>query len=75
MDWFEGAEGLLLRSRPWDTEWCIGMTHSEPEQVTPGLIDELHRITPYDPDHLPREIELIEALRQRLIRTAPGGLF
>jgi len=42
-----------------------GMTHSEPEQVTPELIDELHRITPYDPDHLPREIELIEAFRER----------
>jgi acetate kinase len=26
---------------------------------------ELHRISPYDPDHLPREIELIEAFRQR----------
>jgi len=26
---------------------------------------ELHRISPYDPDHLPREIELIEAIRQR----------
>jgi acetate kinase len=42
-----------------------GMTHSEPEQVTPQLLDELHRITPYDPDHLPLEIELIEAFRQR----------
>jgi acetate kinase len=42
-----------------------GMTHSEPERVTPELLDELHRITPYDPDHLPREIELIEAFRQR----------
>jgi acetate kinase len=41
------------------------MTHSEPEQVTPELIDELHRITPYDPDHLPRETELIEAFRRR----------
>jgi acetate kinase len=42
-----------------------GMMHSEPEQVTPELIDELHRITPYDPDHLPREIELIQAFRER----------
>ena len=42
-----------------------GMTHSEPERVTPELLDELHRITPYDPDHLPLEIELIEAFRQR----------
>lgn len=42
-----------------------GMTHSKPEQITPELLDELHRITPYDPDHLPLEIELIEAFRQR----------
>ena len=42
-----------------------GMTHREPERVTPELLDELHRITPYDPDHLPLEIELIEAFRQR----------
>ncbi len=39
-----------------------GMTHSRPERVTPQLIDELKRIVPYDPEHLPREIELIEAL-------------
>ncbi len=42
-----------------------GMKHSEPEIVTPDLLNELHRIAPYDPDHLPREIELIEAFRQR----------
>jgi acetate kinase len=42
-----------------------GMKHTEPEQVTPELIAELHRITPYDPDHLPCEIELIEAFRER----------
>lgn len=42
-----------------------GMTHSQPERVTPELIDELRRITPYDPDHLPLEIELIEAFRRR----------
>ena len=42
-----------------------GMTHSEPERVTPELLDELHRIMPYDPEHLPLEIELIEAFRRR----------
>jgi acetate kinase len=42
-----------------------GMKHTEPERVTQELLDELHRISPYDPDHLPREIELIEAFRQR----------
>ena len=42
-----------------------GMSHSDPELVTPALLEELHRITPYDPDHLPREIELIEAFQHR----------
>jgi acetate kinase len=42
-----------------------GMRHSAPERVTPRLLAELRRITPYDPDHLPREIELIEAFRRR----------
>jgi acetate kinase len=41
-----------------------GMKHTEPEIVTPKLLAELHRISPYDPDHLPREIELIELFRQ-----------
>src|SRR5207244_3835212 len=34
-------------------------------RVTPEVVDELHRATPYAPDHLPREIELIEAFRTR----------
>jgi acetate kinase len=41
------------------------MTHTAPEVVTQELLDELHRLRPYDPDHLPREIELIETFRQR----------
>ncbi len=39
-----------------------GMQHSSPERVTPGLLAELRRIVPYDPEHLPREIELIETI-------------
>ena len=42
-----------------------GMQHTAPELVTQELLDELHRISPNDPDHLPREIELIETFRQR----------
>jgi acetate kinase len=42
-----------------------GMNHIEPERITPELLDELRRICPYDPDHLPREIELIGAFRRR----------
>jgi len=43
----------------------FGMKHTEPERITQELLDELHRISPYDTDHLPAEVELIEALRQR----------
>ncbi|MGE0826185.1 MAG: acetate/propionate family kinase [Candidatus Binatia bacterium] len=42
-----------------------GMQHTAPELVTQELLDELHRISPYDPEHLPSELELIEAFRQR----------
>jgi len=42
-----------------------GMKHTEPEIVTKKLLDELRRISPNDPDHLPREIELIETFRHR----------
>ena len=42
-----------------------GMNHTGPELITPELLDELHRITPYDPDHLPAEIELVKAFRKR----------
>ncbi len=42
-----------------------GMKHTEPEIVTPKLLKELHRISSFDPDHLPSEIKLIEVFRQR----------
>ena len=42
-----------------------GMKHTKPERLTPKLLAELRRLTPYDPDHLPREIGLIEAFRER----------
>jgi acetate kinase len=42
-----------------------GMKYTEPQRVTQELMDELHRISQYDPDHLPAGIELIEAFQQR----------
>ncbi len=37
-----------------------GMQHTEPEIITPELLDELKKISAYDPEHLPEEIKLIE---------------
>jgi len=42
-----------------------GMSHTGPETITPVLLDELRRIIPYAPEHLPRQIELIELIGQR----------
>jgi acetate kinase len=42
-----------------------GMARTEPTRITPDVLAELHRARPYAPDHLPREIELIESLRDR----------
>ncbi len=41
-----------------------GMQHSAPELVTPELLTELRGFSPFDPEHLPGEIELIEAFGQ-----------
>ncbi|MGD0816071.1 MAG: acetate/propionate family kinase [Verrucomicrobiota bacterium] len=64
IDWLEKQEGFAT-VRAVGHRVVHGMKHTEPEIVTPELLAELHRLRPYDPDHLPREIELIEAFRQR----------
>jgi acetate kinase len=42
-----------------------GMLHTAPERVTPEVLTELKSIIPFDPEHMPREIELIETLQRR----------
>ena len=64
IDWLE-AQDSFASVRAVGHRVVHGMKHIQPEIVTQDLLDELHRIRPYDPDHLPREIELIEAFRQR----------
>ncbi len=44
---------------------AFGMEHFKPERVTPALLSKLRRWLVYDPDHLPLELDLIEALRRR----------
>lgn len=42
-----------------------GHRYSETQRLTPAVTDELRRLSPYDPEHLPAEIELIEMLGRR----------
>jgi acetate kinase len=52
-----------------------GMVHTSPERVTPELVAELKRITAYDPEHLPREIELIETVSRKFPRLPQVACF
>lgn len=63
-DWLE-AQPVFAAVTAAGHRVVHGMKHSAPELVTSKLLAELRRITPYAPEHLPREIGLIEALRQR----------
>jgi len=52
-----------------------GLQHMDPERVTPQLLQELKRLEPYDPEHLPREIQLIEMLQKHYPQTAQAVCF
>jgi acetate kinase len=64
MDWLEGQKSFES-IQAVGHRVVHGMQHTAPERVTQELLDDLHSITPCDPDHLPSEIELIEAFRRR----------
>jgi len=64
IDWLE-EENCFESVRAVGHRVVHGMQHTAPELVTQELMDELYRISPYDPDHLPGAIELIKTLRQR----------
>jgi acetate kinase len=59
------AQPLFASIRAAGHRVVHGMKHSKPERVTTTLLQELHRIRPFAPDHLPLEIELIEAFLRR----------
>lgn len=64
LDWFQKQEDFST-VKAIGHRIVHGMQHSAPELITPALLDELHRISPCAPEHLPGEIELIEALLER----------
>jgi acetate kinase len=41
-----------------------GMSYTESQFISQPVLDELHRISSYDPQHLPAEIKLIEKFHQ-----------
>jgi len=41
-----------------------GSDYLEPQRVTAEMLETLRRLGPFDPDHLPQEIQLIESFRR-----------
>ncbi len=64
LDWLE-AQPAFASVKAVGHRIVHGMRHLEPALVNGKLLAELRRLTAYDPDHLPREIGLIEAVRKR----------
>ncbi len=65
IDWLT-AESLIAGLGAIGHRVVHGMRRVEPALVTPALLAELRAITPYDPEHLPREIALIEDFAARI---------
>src|SRR5665213_536034 len=64
IDWLEKQEGFGS-IKAIGHRIVHGMSHTEPEIISSELLKELKKISAYDPDHLPEEINLIEVFGKR----------
>jgi acetate kinase len=65
MDWIEERRGRDALIAVGHRVVHGGPKYSEPERITEQMVEELHRLSPFDPEHLPEEILLTEAFHQR----------
>jgi acetate kinase len=65
MDWFEqsGRGGGLTAVGHRVVHG--GPKYNQPQQITDEVVQELHRLSPFDPEHLPEEILLTEEFHRR----------
>ncbi len=65
VDWLD-EQGELASVAAIGHRVVQGLDRFEPELVTPSLLDALAHTIPWDPEHLPRALEMIAALGERL---------
>jgi acetate kinase len=65
MDWVEERIGRGELAAVGHRVVHGGQKYSEPQPITPEMIEELHQLEPFDPEHLPEEILLAEAFHRR----------
>jgi len=65
MDWIEERNGRDVLTAVGHRIVHGGPNYNQPQRITPEMVEELHRLSPFDPDHLPEEILLTEAFQRR----------
>ncbi|MGB7729008.1 MAG: acetate/propionate family kinase [Candidatus Acidiferrum sp.] len=65
MDWIEERSGRDALTAVGHRVVDGGPKYSKPERITPEMVAELHRLSPFDPDHMPEELLLTEAFHRR----------
>ena len=65
MDWIEGRFRRGELTAVGHRVVHGGPKYSEPQRITTKIVEELHQLQPFDPDHLPEEILLTEAFHRR----------
>jgi len=65
LHWLEEHRGQEALSAVGHRVVHGGPKYSEPQRITPEMVEELRRLSPFDPEHLPEEIALVEAFGRR----------
>jgi acetate kinase len=65
MDWIEERSGRDALTAVGHRVVDGGPKFSKPERITAKMVEDLRRLSPFDPDHLPEEILLTEAFHRR----------
>jgi len=65
MDWIEKHSGRNTLTAVGHRVVNGGPQYYRPQRITAEMVAELHRLSPFDPDHMPEEILLTEAFHRR----------
>ncbi len=65
MDWIESRRGHDELTAAGHRVVQGGPKYYQPRRITPAMVEELRRLSAFDPEHLPEEILLTEAFHRR----------
>ncbi len=74
MDWIEERGGPDVLTAVGHRVVHGGPKYSEPQLITAEMVEELHRLSPFDPEHLPED-PADRSVSSPVSRPAAGGLF